>query len=327
MGRHQIIIQGCRRNEKIPKIIPMPLPLTLVSLQEGAMHTLIAITFRICFRFCLFILAFAFASPGLAHASLPQSSSVPGGVAVIPLGSVSTGADTPQTWLGDQPVLVTSDHKQWYAVVGLPLDVTPGSHQLRVKIGGVTKTQDFVVNTKNYPEQHITLEDTSKVQLSAEDEARADRELAVIQELKRHWRAAQDTDLAFILPVEGELAGRFGVRRFFNEEPRSPHAGLDVAVARGTPVKASAQGKVLAVDDYFFNGRTIFVDHGNGLITMYCHLERIDVKPGDTVSKGQRIGLSGKTGRATGPHLHWSVVLNGAMVDPELFIPAKRQRR
>ena len=304
-------------------------PLTLLSLQERTMHTLISITSRICFRFGLFVLSFAFAFTfsGLAHASLPQSSNVPGGVAIIPLGSVSTSADTPQSWLGDQPVLVTSDHELWYAVVGLPLDTTPGSHELRVKIGDVTKTQDFVVNSKKYPEQHITLEDTSKVELSPEDEARADRELAVIQELKHHWRAAQDTDLAFILPVKGRLASRFGLRRFFNEEPRAPHAGIDMAVARGTPVKASAQGEVLAVDDYFFNGRTVFVDHGNGLITMYCHLDRIDVKAGDTVSKGQRIGLSGQTGRATGPHLHWSVVLNGAMVDPELFIPAKHRRR
>jgi murein DD-endopeptidase MepM/ murein hydrolase activator NlpD len=137
-------------------------------------------------------------------------------------------------------------------------------------------------------------------------------------------RAAQDTDLDFILPVNGRLAGRFGLHRFFNGEPRAPHAGLDVAVALGTPIKASAQGQVLAVDDYFFNGKTVFIDHGNGLLTMYCHLEQIDVKPGDTVSKGQHIGLSGKTGRATGPHLHWSVVLNGAMVDPELFIPPKQ---
>jgi murein DD-endopeptidase MepM/ murein hydrolase activator NlpD len=290
------------------------------------MHKLFAITFRICFRFGLFVLAFAFTFPGLAHASLPLSSSVPGGVAVIPLGSVSASADTPQTWLGDQPVLVTSDHEQWYAVVGLPLDMTAGSHELRVKIGDVTKTQNFVVNPKEYPEQHITLKDKSKVDLSPADEARADREIGAIKELKRHWRAAQDTDLAFILPAEGELAGRFGVRRFFNEEPRSPHVGLDVAVDRGTPVKASAQGQVLAIDDYFFNGKTIFIDHGNGLITMYCHLDRIDVKPGDIVGKGQRIGLSGKTGRATGPHLHWSVVLNGAMVDPELFVPAKPPR-
>lgn len=290
------------------------------------MHTLIAITFRISFRLSLFVLAFAFTFifPGLAQAGLPQSSNVPGGVAIIPLGSVAAVSDVPQTWFGDQPVLVTSDQNQWVAVVGLSLSVTPGPHELRVKMGGKTKTLDFVVGTKDYPEQHITIKDKSKVDLSPADEDRAAREIAVIKELKRNWRAAKDTDLDFILPAEGELAGRFGARRFFNEEPRAPHVGLDVAVARGTPVKASAQGQVLAVADYFFNGKTIFLDHGNGLITMYCHLDRIDVKTGDTVSKGQLIGLSGETGRATGPHLHWSVILNGAMVDPELFVTVKR---
>ncbi len=281
------------------------------------MHTFFSITFRICFIFGLFVLAI----PMIAHASLPQASSVPGGVAVVPLGSISAGADTPQAWLGEQPVLVTSDQGQWYAVVGLSLDMKPGVHQLRVQIGGETKELDFVVNEKEYPEQRITIKDKSKVQLSPEDEARAVSEIAVILDLKHYWRDAQDNDLAFVLPAEGRLSSHFGLRRFFNGEPRSPHAGLDMAVARGTPVKASAQGRVLAVDDYFFNGKTIFVDHGNGLITMYCHLDRTDVRAGDSVGKGQQIGLSGKTGRATGPHLHWSVILNGAMVDPELFIP------
>jgi murein DD-endopeptidase MepM/ murein hydrolase activator NlpD len=283
------------------------------------MHTFSAIALRICRRLSLFVLAV----PLLAYASLPESSNVPGGVAVVPLGSALTGTNKPQTWLGDQPVLVTSDHDQWYAVIGLPLDMTPGSHELSVKIGDETKAQQFVVNPKDYPEQHVTLKDKSKVELSAADLARAEREISAIKELKHHWRPARDTDLAFIVPAEGQLAGRFGVRRFFNGEPRSPHAGLDVAVASGTPIKASAQGQVLAVGDYFFNGKTVFIDHGNGLITMYCHLERIDVRTGETVSKGQLLGLSGKTGRATGPHLHWSVVLNGAMVDPELFIPAE----
>ncbi|HTN94409.1 MAG TPA: peptidoglycan DD-metalloendopeptidase family protein [Gallionella sp.] len=274
-------------------------------------------------RFGLFVLAF----PLLAHASLPQSSDVPGGVAVIPLGSVSANADAPQSWLGDQRVLVTSDHDQWYAVVGLPLDMTPGPHELRVRIGEATETRDFTVNPKDYPEQHITLKDKSKVELSPEDEARADREIGVIMELKRHWRAERDTDLSFIRPVNGELSSQFGLRRFFNEEPRSPHVGIDVAVPRGTPVKASGHGQVLAVGDYFFNGKTIFIDHGNGLITMYCHLDRIDVETGQTVNKGQRIGRSGMTGRATGPHLHWSVILNGAMVDPDLFVPARRRQQ
>jgi len=271
----------------------------------------------------------ALAMPLLAHAGLPSASSVPGGVAVIALGPVSTSASPPRAWLGEQPVLVSAEGAQWYAVVGLALDLPPGAHELRVSAGSgeATKTVGFAVSPKHYPEQRITLKDTSKVELSAADEARAEREVETIQGLKRHWRAAGDTDASFMLPAEGRLAGRFGVRRFFNGEPRSPHAGLDLAVARGTVLKASAQGTVLAVDDYFFNGKTVFVDHGNGLITMYCHLERIDVQAGEAVRKGQRLGLSGMSGRATGPHLHWSVVLNGAMVDPELFVPASPPAR
>lgn len=286
------------------------------------MHTLTAITPRICLLLSLMFSAF---SP-LAHASLPRSSNVPGGVVNIPLVSTAASSNKPQAWLGDQAVLVKFERQQWHAVVGLPLDMKPGAYELKFKVGDETGMQPFEVVEKSYPEQHITIKDTSKVELSAKDEARAVGEISAIKVLKRHWREDEDTDVEFIIPAEGRLSGNFGLRRFFNGEPRSPHAGLDVAVARGTPIKASAGGKVLAVDDYFFNGKTIFVDHGNGLITMYCHLDRFKVKKGQTVRKGQLLGLSGKTGRATGPHLHWSVVLNGAMVDPALFIPAHSAR-
>lgn len=268
-----------------------------------------------------------FALPLLAHAGLPASSNVPGGVVVFPLGSVVAIADKPQAWFEERPVLVTADEGQWYAVVGLPLDSIPVMHELKVQLGHETMMLPFDVRPKAYPEQYITLKDKSKVDLSPEDLARAERELAAITELKLYWRAAPDTDLALTLPAKGRLGGRFGVRRYFNGEQRLPHAGLDVVVKRGTPIRASAQGVVLAVEDYFFNGKTVFIDHGNGLITLYCHLDRIDVQPGAAVRKGQRLGLSGKTGRASGPHLHWSVVLNGVMVDPELFIPAERLPR
>jgi murein DD-endopeptidase MepM/ murein hydrolase activator NlpD len=287
-----------------------------VFLYKDLTHTLIVFALRLCNRLSPFVLAF----PLLAYAALPESSSVPGGVAVVPLGNVLADTTKPQTWFGEQPVLVTSDHDQWYAVVGLPLDTTSGPHELKVKMGDESKVFSFEVVPKKYPEQRLTLKDKSKVELSPADLARAEREIATIKQLKLHWREAQETDLDFVLPAEGELGGRFGVHRFFNGEPRAPHAGLDVAVKSGTPVKASAAGAVLAIGDYFFNGKTVFVDHGNGLITMYCHLDRFDVQTGQAVSKGQQLGLSGQTGRATGPHLHWSVVLNGAMVDPELFI-------
>ena len=280
------------------------------------MNTLITHTFRNCCRLALFVLAY----PLVAYASLPQSANVPGGVAIVPLTSILTSTGKPQAWLGDQPVLVTSDHEQWVAVVGLALDITPGSHELRVNIDGETQVQHFIVNPKDYPEQRITLKDKGKVELSPADLARANRELSVIKGLKKVWRVAPDNDLDFILPAKGELSSRFGLRRYFNDQARAPHAGLDLAVASGTPIKASAPGTVLATDDYFFNGKTVFIDHGNGLITMYCHLDKFEVEAGQTVSKGQLIGLSGQTGRATGPHLHWSVMLNGAMVDPELFV-------
>jgi murein DD-endopeptidase MepM/ murein hydrolase activator NlpD len=258
--------------------------------------------------------------------ALPESSNVPGGVLVLPLGSTSVIADKPPAWFEEQPVLVTAENGEWYAVVGLPLDSVPVMHELKVQLAHETVLLPFDIRPKAYPEQYVTLKDNSKVELSPADLARAEREIAAITELKQHWRKAPDTDLDFMLPAQGELGGRFGARRFFNGQMRKPHAGLDVRAEGGQPVVASAAGVVLAVEDYFFNGKTVFVDHGNGLITMYCHLRRFDVKVGQTVRKGQRVGRVGQTGRASGPHLHWSVVLNGAMVDPELFITAVQPR-
>lgn len=270
---------------------------------------------QLCTRFFLSVFL---ALPMLAQAGgLPQASSVPGGIALIPLGSA---ASKPQAWLGEQQVLVASDRGRWVAVVGLSLDTQPGAHELKATVNGKTEILRFEVSPKDYPEQHITLKDKSKVDLSPSDLARAEREIAEIKSYKLHWRDVPEADLDFIMPVHGEPGSSFGLRRFFNGEPRLPHSGMDVVVARGTPVKAVAQGRVLAVGDFFFNGKTVFIDHGNGLITMYCHLDRFMVNAGDSIAKGQAIALSGKTGRATGPHLHWSVILNGAMVDPGLFV-------
>lgn len=253
-------------------------------------------------------------------AALPLESRVPGGIALVPIGTAAHGAKTPQAWLGERPVWVTRMNGTWIAVVGIALDTPPGPQELHVSETTAETKIRFDVSPKHYPEQHITLKDSSKVTLSPENEERAEQEIARIQQLKRHWRETVETDGNFLTPANGRLASRFGLRRFFNGEPRAPHSGLDVAVPRGTPVKASAAGRVLAADDYFFNGKTVFVDHGNGLISMVCHLDRIDVTAGEPVNQGQLLGLSGMTGRASGPHVHWSVVLNGVMVDPALFL-------
>ena len=257
---------------------------------------------------------------GVPAQALPTAASVPGGVALIRLGAVAADGVAPRARFAEQPVWVAADNGQWVAVVGLALDLAPGSHKLTVDDGSGERKLAFAVSEKRYPEQRITLKDTRRITRADDDAARAVAEIAAIGEIKRHWRETPDTDGDFSLPAKGRLASRFGLRRYFNGEARAPHSGLDVAVGRGTPIGASAPGQVLAVGDYFFNGLTVFVDHGNGLISMYCHLERIDVVAGDAVARGQRLGSAGMTGRASGPHLHWSVILNGTTVDPELFV-------
>ncbi|MGB4468517.1 MAG: peptidoglycan DD-metalloendopeptidase family protein [Azovibrio sp.] len=244
---------------------------------------------------------------------------VPGGVARLELGPDT--AARPQLWLGDQPVTVLARQGRWQALVGIPLDTPAGTLILRQ---GPRPDQGsplaLRVEPRQYPVQNLRLKNKGQVELSPENEARVAREHEEIARLKRHWRDTPYVDTDFVRPAAGRLSGRFGVRRFFNGQPRAPHSGLDIAAARGTPVRTVSGGQVLAVADYFFNGHSVFIDHGQGLISLYCHLDGIDVHPGQWLEKGAPIGTVGSTGRSTGPHLHWTMVLNGTNVDPALFL-------
>lgn len=170
-----------------------------------------------------------------------------------------------------------------------------------------------------YPEQRLEVEDRM-VNLSAEDLARVERENREIAAL---WQ--RESLPRFTLPLAGPLAtlpagGRFGARRIFNGQPRSPHGGVDYSVAAGTPVLAAEEGVAALVADHFFSGTSVYLDHGGGLITMYFHLSRVDVATGDRVARGTVLGAVGATGRATGPHLHFGVRWHGARVDPALLL-------
>jgi murein DD-endopeptidase MepM/ murein hydrolase activator NlpD len=261
----------------------------------------------------------------IANAGPPlREARVPGGVALVRVADAR--APAPTVTLNGARVWVTKHQnaKQaagWYAVVGLPLTTKPGEQVLNVSAGGVDSTTRFRVAAKQYPVQKLTFTDKGMVEPSAENMARIERESKHLAEIRRTWTARDVTDGRFVIPAEGRLSSRFGLQRILNGKPRSPHAGLDIAVPTGTEVRAASDGVVRDAGDYYFLGKTIYLDHGNGMLTLYAHLSEIGVKPGDEVRKGQPIGLSGMTGRATGPHLHWSVVLNGVMVEPELFLP------
>ncbi len=202
---------------------------------------------------------------------------------------------------------------------------------------GLTRTDDVVVERDRdgrrerlqiglgeypYSVQRLTIKDRSRVDLSPENLARVQRENALIEKL---WGLQGDS--RFSLPLGPPLeklpaGGRFGARRIINGNPGSPHTGADYAVPQGTPVLAVEDAVVTLTGEFFFAGNAVFLDHGNGLISMYFHLHEVFVEQGEEVSRGRLIGTVGSTGRSTGPHLHFGVRWQGARVDPSLLLGA-----
>lgn len=264
-----------------------------------------------------------------AHAQ-EFTQAVPGGVLSVPLGAA---AQRPAASLAGVPVLVTGDPGAWHALVGITLSAQPGPQVLRVlgvspqtaspnSKAAAAREISFEVTPKAYAEQRLKVP-PRHVELAAADMARYQREREHLTQVVATFSPELPTALRMLAPVDGRRSSSFGLRRVFNGKARSPHSGMDIAAPTGTPVVAPLPAKVIDVGDYFFNGKTIWLDHGSGLLTMLCHLSAIDVQVGDQVATGQRLGAVGATGRVTGPHLHWSVSLNRAMVDPALFLTAR----
>ncbi len=261
--------------------------------------------------------------PLTATAELPQSSPVPGGIAIIAVGPESSPA--PLVHFQKQRVLVARANGMWQAVVGLPLSLEPGEQHLDISDRGGARILAFQVLPKQYETQYLSLVNKRQVNPSAKDLIRITHEQALSNHAFTTWSENLADDLRFDLPAQGRFSSAFGLRRFFNNQARQPHSGLDIAALEGTPVLAPAAGVVIDTGNYFFNGNTVFIDHGQGLVSMYNHLSRIDVKKGVRVARSQRIGEVGKTGRVTGAHLHWTLSLNNARVDPMLFLSPAAQ--
>ncbi|MCF6322716.1 MAG: peptidoglycan DD-metalloendopeptidase family protein [Gammaproteobacteria bacterium] len=271
-------------------------------------------------QFFSYTLALLFTLSHTAAHALPRVSAVPGGVVVIELVADSAG-ETPTAYFNNKPLLVIKKDNRWLAVVGIPLTATIGVQQIEQQsTSGKRISHRFTVKDKAYKTQRLTVTNKRKVNPYAEDMDRITSEKKRTKKTLAHWDQRELNNLTFITPVEGRRSSSFGLRRVFNGQPRKPHSGMDIAAPAGTPVITPIAGTVTNVGDYFFNGNSVFIDHGQGLITMYLHLDHIDVKEGDVLEQGDLLGTVGATGRVTGPHLHWGISLNDARVDPALFL-------
>lgn len=232
-----------------------------------------------------------------------------------------------------KPVLFfkgTGEDKVWHALVGIDAQLEPGVYDLEAwlspgpsqAVGDQVEKVRIQVMAGDFPDEHLKLP-AKMVDLSPQNLARVQEERARLEALWARETPEKFWDGPFLVPVSDGKAGTpFGVRRWINGQPRSPHTGLDITAPEGTPVQAANSGKVVLVAEHFFEGKCVFIDHGAGLYTMYFHLKEPRVRQGQSVQRGEVIGWVGSTGRATGPHLHWGVRLAGARVDPVALIEA-----
>jgi murein DD-endopeptidase MepM/ murein hydrolase activator NlpD len=249
---------------------------------------------------------------------LPEQLAVPGGIIKIPLSSVQEPA--PQVFFEGNRVVVAQNDDNWIALVGIPLSSKPGKHTIKVTSNQQSKSIPFVIADKEYPAQRLTIKKKRMVTgFTKEDLQKIDADKIAMGKAKSVW-TEHPVEADFITPVDGRLSSLFGLKRFFNDIPKRPHNGLDIAAPTGTPILAPTDATVIDTGSYYFNGNTVFLDHGQGLLSAYLHMNEIIVEPGDQVTQGQKLGTVGATGRVTGPHLHWIVYLNKTAVDPALFI-------
>ncbi|HEV3218999.1 MAG TPA: M23 family metallopeptidase [Candidatus Acidoferrales bacterium] len=280
------------------------------------------------------------------HAQTPQScpngfelkfsarQSSQGTLLRVELRSGVAVADVKGTWAGHEVSFWRDDadanvHR---AYLGIDLDQAPGPGEFvvtgKLQSGeGVTCSVNVTIKAGQFVVEKLTV-DQKYVEPSPEDEARVQKEAARWNAILATRTAEKLWDGNFRFPLAGPRRGsNFGSRRILNGEARSPHSGLDIHAATGTPVHAAQRGRVVLAEELYFAGNTVMLDHGMGIYTFYLHLSKIDVKEGDLVEAGALLGLVGATGRVTGPHLHWGLEVNESRVNPlQILPPLKRAR-
>ncbi|MBL4799648.1 MAG: peptidoglycan DD-metalloendopeptidase family protein [Oleispira sp.] len=278
-----------------------------------------AIKFSSLFSALILLSSFGFNSISYANekpqAFSPQDSRIPGGIAVIPLKE--TGKELKVIFNGKKVWQLTDKNDKHWAIIGIPLKQKVG--KVNYKIDG--KDFSFTIKNKAYKEQHLTVK--RKHSNPPEDQIKRIQKESRLSKVAFTTFSNINQDQAyenFLLPTQGPISSPFGLKRFFNEQARRPHSGIDIAAARGSDIIAPADGEIILTGNFFFNGNSIFIDHGQGLITLYCHMDQLESKTGDKVKAGDVIGKVGSTGRATGPHLHWTVSLNNSRIEPLLFL-------
>lgn len=268
-----------------------------------------------------FINFIALFSTSIFALDYPSINPVPGGIAVVDLEPSFNNLT--KVFFNKKRVLVKKSKSGWQAIIGLPLKIKAGKHNITIIDNkGNKKKKGFLVSNKDYETRHITINNKRMVSPTKKDIERHYKEKPLMIAALKKWSDNNNIQTNFIAPVDGRFSSIFGLKRIYNKQARiRRHTGLDIAAPQGTNIKSPAKGTVIRTGSYFFTGNTVFIDHGQGLVTMYCHLNKTHVKAGQQLVQGESIGTVGMTGRVSGPHLHWVVSLNNTKVDPKLFIP------
>jgi murein DD-endopeptidase MepM/ murein hydrolase activator NlpD len=229
------------------------------------------------------------------------------------------------TWLEHE---ITFRYKQsckcWYAIAGVPLETKPGDYPLnlegeRANGDAVNFAKELNIDEAQYPATALKVA-PEYVEPPKETLVRIEQEQTVKKDTFSHSISDALWAGPFLFPAKASVSGVFGSARVFNGVKRNQHQGLDFRVHTGTPIHAANAGKVVLARNLYFEGNCVAIDHGQGLMTLYLHLSQFKVKEGDQVRKGQLLGLSGGTGRATAPHLHFAVRWQGEYLNPATLL-------